>query len=145
MNTLSAGISLCEEINEIQQKECSSHKPDSKVHGANMGPIWGRQDPGGPHVGNMNFAIWEGFVVFFVSLSKLLNNSQHITKRTELHNVWNMCDIRHYFDIINKVWCIYQCHSVMQCHNPALCISLLKSAPKCPSIWFHNIAYIQRG
>ena len=21
---------------------------DSKVHGANMGPIWGRQDPGGP-------------------------------------------------------------------------------------------------
>ena len=32
--------------------------PDSKVHGANMGPIWGRQDPGGPHVGLMNFAIW---------------------------------------------------------------------------------------
>ena len=31
---------------------------DSKVHGANMGPIWGRQDPGGPHVGSMNFAIW---------------------------------------------------------------------------------------
>ena len=23
--------------------------PDSKVHGANMGPIWGQQDPGGPH------------------------------------------------------------------------------------------------
>ena len=32
--------------------------PYSKVHGANMGPIWGRQDPGGPHVGPMNFAIW---------------------------------------------------------------------------------------
>ena len=32
--------------------------PDSKVHGANMGPIWGRQDPGGPHVGPKNFAIW---------------------------------------------------------------------------------------
>ena len=32
--------------------------PDSKVQGANMGPIWGRQDPGGPHVGPMNFAIW---------------------------------------------------------------------------------------
>ena len=28
--------------------------PDSKVHGPNMGPIWGRQDPGGPHVGPMN-------------------------------------------------------------------------------------------
>ena len=23
-----------------------------------MGPIWGRQEPGGPHVGPMNFAIW---------------------------------------------------------------------------------------
>ena len=38
--------------------------PDSKVHGANIGPILGRQDPGGPHVGPMNFAIWE------VSLAK---------------------------------------------------------------------------
>ena len=34
--------------------------PDSKVHGTNMGPIWGRQDPGGPHVGPTNFAIWDG-------------------------------------------------------------------------------------
>ena len=33
--------------------------PDSKVQGANIGPIWGRQDPGGPHAGPMNFAIWE--------------------------------------------------------------------------------------
>ena len=32
--------------------------PDSKVYGANMGPIWGRQDPGGLHIGPMNFAIW---------------------------------------------------------------------------------------
>ena len=32
--------------------------PDSKVHGANMGTIWGRQGPGGPHIGPMDFAIW---------------------------------------------------------------------------------------
>ena len=32
--------------------------PDSNVHGVSMGPIWGRQDPGGPHVGPMNLAIW---------------------------------------------------------------------------------------
>ena len=31
---------------------------DSKVHWANMGPTWGRQAPGGPHVGYMNLAIW---------------------------------------------------------------------------------------
>ena len=34
--------------------------PDRKVHGANIGPIWGRQDPDGPDVGPMNFAIWIG-------------------------------------------------------------------------------------
>ena len=33
---------------------------DSKVYGANMGPIWGRQDPGGPHVGPMNLACYLG-------------------------------------------------------------------------------------
>ena len=47
---------------------CRSHEictvwavaiPDSEVHVANMGPIWGRQDPGGPHVGPMDFAIWD--------------------------------------------------------------------------------------
>ena len=32
--------------------------PDSKIQGANMGPIWGRQDPGGPHVGPMNLVFW---------------------------------------------------------------------------------------
>ena len=38
--------------------------PDSKVHGANMGSIWGRQDhPGGPHVGPMNFVIRELLVL----------------------------------------------------------------------------------
>ena len=31
--------------------------PDSKVHEANMWPIWG-QDPGGHHVGPMDFVIW---------------------------------------------------------------------------------------
>ena len=31
-----------------------------------MGPIWGRQDPGGPLVGPMNFAIWEVPLVMYV-------------------------------------------------------------------------------
>ena len=39
--------------------------PDSKVHGANVGPIWGRQDPGGPHVGPMNLAIWDVAIFSF--------------------------------------------------------------------------------
>ena len=36
-----------------------SRIPDSKIHGVNMGPTWGRQDPGGFHVGPMNLAIWD--------------------------------------------------------------------------------------
>ena len=31
--------------------------PDSKVHGANMGPTWVLSAPNGPHVGLMNLAI----------------------------------------------------------------------------------------
>ena len=44
-------------IHASEKKYVYKH-PDIKVHGANMGPICGRQDPGGPHVGPMNFAIW---------------------------------------------------------------------------------------
>ena len=43
--------------------------PDSKVHGADMGPIWGRQDPGGTHVGPMNFAICDVYLGGFISQS----------------------------------------------------------------------------
>ena len=35
------------------------NSPDSKVRGANMGPIWVLSAPDGPHVGPMNLAIWE--------------------------------------------------------------------------------------
>ena len=35
----------------------TNDNPDSKVQAANMGPTWGRQDPGGTHVGPMNLAI----------------------------------------------------------------------------------------
>ena len=34
--------------------------PDSKVHGANMGPTWVLSAPDGPHVGPMNLAIRVG-------------------------------------------------------------------------------------
>ena len=46
---------------------------DSKVHGANMGPLWGRQDPGGPHVGPMNVGPMScEFAVSFVMVSNAL-------------------------------------------------------------------------
>ena len=42
----------------ILHKAVVTSFPDLKIHGAYMGPIWGWQDPGGPHVDPMNFAIW---------------------------------------------------------------------------------------
>ena len=37
--------------------------PDSKVHGTNVGPIWGRQELGGLHVGHMNLVISVGMKI----------------------------------------------------------------------------------
>ena len=46
------------------------------VHGANMGPIWDRQGPGGPHIGPMNFAIWDIMLLFHTLKTALqLQNS----------------------------------------------------------------------
>ena len=47
-------------VSERLLHNLSNIYPDSKIHWANMNmvPIWGRQDPGGPHVDPMNFAIW---------------------------------------------------------------------------------------
>ena len=39
-------------------RHISGTAPDSKVHGDNMGSIWGRQDPCGPHAVHRNLAIW---------------------------------------------------------------------------------------
>ena len=33
--------------------------PDNKIHWANVGPTWGRQDPSRPHVGHTKLAILE--------------------------------------------------------------------------------------
>ena len=38
------------------------HCPDSKVHGANLGPTWVLWVPDGPHVGPMDFVIRVAFV-----------------------------------------------------------------------------------
>ena len=45
--------------NSVPTRPGEIRNPDSKVHGANMGPARGRQDAGGTHVGHVNLAIWE--------------------------------------------------------------------------------------
>ena len=49
--------------------------PDSKIHGANVGPTWGRQDPGGPHVGHMNLAIWVALTETMTGFTSKENHS----------------------------------------------------------------------
>ena len=66
LHVIFAGIDWCSEIyllfflyrNVSISRRFPRNIPDCKVHGANMGPIWGRQDPRGPHIGPMNFVIW---------------------------------------------------------------------------------------
>ena len=53
--------------NAIAPSQASNY-PDSKVHVANMGPIWGRHDPGGSHVGPMNFVSWISLCVHLLSI-----------------------------------------------------------------------------
>ena len=58
-------VSLFLEIQVVTIITC----PDSKVHGANMGPTWVLSAPDGPHVGPMNLAIR------VVTYNKLLNTA----------------------------------------------------------------------
>ena len=54
--------------------------PDSKVHGANTGPIWDQQDPGGPRVVPMDPVIWD--VTFLQSVSHLMIAWGHISNKS---------------------------------------------------------------
>ena len=38
--------------------ECYTHLTNITLIARFMGPTWGRQNPGGPHVGQLNLAIW---------------------------------------------------------------------------------------
>ena len=48
----------CARNNDAKLKQSN---PDCKLHGAHLGPTWGRQDPGGSHIGPLKLAIWERF------------------------------------------------------------------------------------
>ena len=42
----------------------------AQVYGDNMGPTWGQQEPGGPHAGPMNLAIWELSAACFLPVTE---------------------------------------------------------------------------
>ena len=71
----------------------------------NMGPIWGRQDPGGPHVGPLNFVIWDGTSVWpsaamtistvtsqacsGITLKVVKRNMMRLSRRLTIETMWN--------------------------------------------------------
>ena len=81
----------------LPHNEVTSNIPDSKVHGADMGPIWGRQDPGGPHVGPMSLVIWD--ISIHQTVSEYENNPL-IKRWVVYHLAWRQsnrqCVSQHY-------------------------------------------------
>ena len=103
--------------------------PDSKVHWANMEPIWGRQDPGGPHVGPMNFAIWDASIL-------------HVNMLSEINRMV-LLQWRH------NEWCGVSNHRRIDClSNQAHIISQGERASNTASIsmpWHNNPVYNESG
>ena len=64
--------------------------PDTKIHEANMGPIWGRQDPGGPHVGPTNFAIWGVLMVPSNQFQNVRYRNEPINAKMDKHGCLQM-------------------------------------------------------
>ena len=52
--------------------------PDSKVHGANMGPTWIQSAQAGPHVGPMNLAIRD---IHVQTIYKVNHNATYAQRR----------------------------------------------------------------
>ena len=57
-----------------QSEEVGHATPDSKVHGANMGPIWVQQEAGGLHVGPMKVANWDQALTSFSHMKCVIIN-----------------------------------------------------------------------
>ena len=89
----------------------NSSSPDSKVHGANMGPISGRQDSCGPHVGPMNLAIWEAiqcnamrFRLWYFSCPSFIRHNFPMCLITFPERNFRFDEIFHHTDTCSTWW-----------------------------------------
>ena len=103
--------------------------PDSKVHGANMGPIWGRQDPDGPHVGPMNFVIWAVFCYLRTHSSKRSSHSIKVAIYYNFSDVFSRFSCNDARDNARRGGCILQntdreCFTVLGYENKGLWVDL---------------------
>ena len=80
----------------------SNSSPDSKVYGASMGPIWGRQDPGGPHVGpaawitscELNYKMRDEIVLHGSLIPQILHLKTNLI-------FWNFYHLAHFFPVLH--------------------------------------------
>ena len=88
------GTKITNILNRLYLWKKDEDNPDSKVHGANMGPTWVLSAPDGPHVGPMNLAIRENKQCLKQFTNNSSNLSYYITK------VW----ITYLFELIQLIW-----------------------------------------
>ena len=62
-----------------QVESASRHIPDSKVHGANMGPPWVLSASDGPHVDPMNLAVGDDTIWSLITASNITRYCVHNT------------------------------------------------------------------
>ena len=74
------GTKITNILNRLYLWKKDEDNPDSKVHGANMGPTWVLSAPDGPHVGPMNLAIRESKQCLKQFTNNSSNLSYYITK-----------------------------------------------------------------
>ena len=67
-----------------------------------MGPIWGRQDQGGPHVDPMNFAIWECMFVQRLNVATVVLTFGKCW--VNLHCLLGCITIRHIISYQNPIY-----------------------------------------
>ena len=98
-----------------QEKLYKQWSPDSKVHGAIMESIWGRQDPGGLHVGPVKFAIWDEFVrsesnvkqgIYDMGLGVFVTDTWITCIKSNLQSQFNTLNFC-YSITIQHVWYVY--------------------------------------
>ena len=105
--------------------------PDSKVHGADMGPIWGRRDPCEPHVDPMNFAIWVQIHILFCNANMQSTPTYCWSMQSRFGNV--------YADNCNTNTASAQGKQYL---FSGQCLALILSPQP---IYYHEIPYIRIG
>ena len=116
----------------------SKHIPDSKVHGANMGPTWVLSAPDGPHVGPINLVIRDVMVCMYMY--------EHMDRRTVPHynyDEWNFDITRHqgnisifmmlYFvdKLLEALWCYFAIWNMVNSGSGnSLLPDAMKSSPE---------------